>query len=232
VVDQLTYDPQFGNFGRLTTDGPVLLAWGRDAVLDVSVEGQAANRVSNVLYYVPLPMGIRGSVNFSGDLMKSTMTDSDAAFFSKDPTSISFGQGSVSMVYRPIAFEGTLTTSHLRLAMNFGPDGIVRDTGGLAVEPIPDACLNVKAPAKAPATCPKPLPPDQFDGVPEVELFDRTGGGAWHRLPHLNGGQTYDVADAANYVDPSSGAVLVRFVNDRQDPVSVYLGVAIEGTVK
>src|SRR4029077_14869449 len=41
VVDQLTFDPQFGNFGRLGNDGPVLLAWGREAVLDVAVEGQA-----------------------------------------------------------------------------------------------------------------------------------------------------------------------------------------------
>jgi hypothetical protein len=45
-------------------------------------------------------------------------------------------------------------------------------------------------------------------------------------------GQTYDVADAAKYVDPSSGAVLVRFVNDGQDSVNVFLTVSIEGTVK
>ena len=31
VVDQLTNDPQSGNFGRLNADGPVVLAWGRDA---------------------------------------------------------------------------------------------------------------------------------------------------------------------------------------------------------
>jgi hypothetical protein len=68
--------------------------------------------------------------------------------------------------------------------------------------------------------------------MPEIELFDRTGAGTWRRMPHLGGGQTYDVANAANYVDPSTGAVLVRFVNDRQDPVSVYLALSIEGTVK
>src|SRR5207247_1718411 len=88
VVDQLTYDPQFGNFGRLSTDGPVLLAWGRDAVLDVAVEGQAANRVSTVLYYVPLAMAVHGAVTFSGDLVTGTMTESDAAFFSKDPSTM------------------------------------------------------------------------------------------------------------------------------------------------
>ena len=98
--------------------------------------------------------------------------------------------------------------------------------------PIPDACLNVKAPAKPPVDCPKALPPDQFDGMPEVELFDRTGDGTWHRLPHLSQGQTYDVANPARYVDPATGAVLVRFVNDRQDPVNVFLSLAIQGTVK
>jgi hypothetical protein len=80
--------------------------------------------------------------------------------------------------------------------------------------------------------CPKPQPADQFDGIPEVEMFDRTGSGTWHRLPHLSMGQTYDVADATKYVDPATGAVLVRFVNDRQDPVNIYLNVSIQGTVK
>lgn len=234
VVDQLTYDPQFGNFGKLSTDGPVLLAWGRDAVLDVAVEGQAANRVSNVLYYVPLSMGVHGSVNFSGDLVKGTMTDSDAAFFSKDPQSISFGQGSVTMVYRPIAFDGRLTATHVRIGIGFGPEGSVGATGGLKIQPIPDECIGdpIKADKALPSGCPKPLPADQFDGLPEVEIFDRTGAGSWHRLPHLSMGQTYDVANAASYVDAATGAVLVRFVNDRQDPVNVFASVSIEGMVK
>jgi hypothetical protein len=241
VIDQLTFDPQFGNFGRLATDGPILLTWGRESVVNVAVEGQVPNRVSNVLYYIPVAMAVHGSVNFSGDLIKSTMTGSDAAFFSKDPQQMSFGQGSVSMVYRPIAFDGRLTASHIRLGISCCPDGFVVPVGGVKIQPIPDACLDVTAPAspapsappaKPPANCPKALPADQFDGMPEVELFDRTGDGTWHRLPHLNQGQTYDVADAAKYVDPTTGAVLVRFVNERQDPVNVFLSLSIEGTVK
>jgi len=232
VIDQLTYDPQFGNFGRLGTDGPVLLVWGREAVLDVAVEGQAANRVSNVLYYVPLTMGVHGSVSFAGDLVKGTMTESDAAFFSKDPQTMSFGQGSVTMVYRPIQFDGLLTASHIRLSISCCPDGFMNAGGGINVEPIPDACVDVKEPAKPPVVCPKPQPIDNFDGLPDIELFDRTGDGTWHRLPHLSQGQTYDVANAARYVDPSTGAVRVRFVNDRQDPVNVFLDLTIQGTVK
>jgi hypothetical protein len=242
VIDQLTYDPQFGNFGRLSSDGPVLLTWGRAAVMDVAVEGQAPNRVSNVLYYVPLSMGVHGSVSFSGDLIKSTMTGGDAAMFGKDPRAITFGQGSVTMVYRPIAFEGKLTATHIRIGMGFDPGGVVGDIGGVKVAPIPDACLRVEpgataspapgAPLKPRNDCPKPQPADQFDGIPEVEMFDRTGSGTWHRLPHLSMGQTYDVADATKYVDPATGAVLVRFVNDRQEPVNIFLNVSIQGTVK
>lgn len=230
IVNQLTYDPQFGNYGRLSTEGPVLLAWGREGVLDVAVEGQAAKRVSNILYYVPLAMGVRGSVVFSGDLIQATMIETDAVFFSKEPSMISFGQGSVTMSYRPIAFEGRLTTSHLRLQLGFGPEGgPVR--GGAPVEPLPDQCVGADDPKKFP-DCPAPLPPEQFDGLPEIELFDRTGDGTWHRLPHLAMGQTYDVANAARYVDPATGVVQARFVNDRQDQVNLFMNVSIEGTVQ
>jgi hypothetical protein len=234
VIDQLTYDPQFGNFGRLSTDGPVILAWGRDAVLDVAVEGQTANRVSNVLYYIPATMAVHGAVTFSGDLIKSTMTETDAAFFSKDPNTMSFGQGSVTLAYRPIAFDGKLSATHLRLGMSFGPDGSVADTGGLEVKPIPDICVAapVKPAKPLPSACPSALPADQFDGMPELELFDRTGAGAWHRLPHLSMGRTYDVSDAARYVDPGTGSVLVRFVNERQDQVNAFLTLSIQGTVR
>jgi hypothetical protein len=48
----------------------------------------------------------------------------------------------------------------------------------------------------------------------------------------MNMGQTYDVAHAARYTDPGTGQVLIRFVNDRQDPVNIFLNIAIEGTVK
>ena len=117
------------------------------------------------------------------------------------------------------------------MGLSFGPDGSIRDPGGAVIEPLPDACQDPD-PKKRPETCPKPQDQTNFDGLPEVELFDRTGAGAWHRLPHLSQGTTYDLADPANYVDPSTGAVLVRFVNDRQDPVSVYLGLSIQGTVR
>ncbi|MDQ3127253.1 MAG: hypothetical protein M3Q66_02170 [Chloroflexota bacterium] len=233
VIDQLTIDPQFGNLGRLPTEGPVILAWGRDGVIDVTVEDQSANRVSNVLYYVPVPMAVRGRVTFSGDLIRSTVTDADANFFNKDPSFI-FGQGSVTLSFRPIAFAGTLTASHVRMSLGFGPDGAVRDTGGQAIEPIPDICLPdpTGEDRLVPKDCPKPIPADQFDGRPEVEVFDRIGAGSWRRLPHLAENQVYDLAEAARYVDPGTGTMLVRLVNERQDQVNAYLNLSIQGTVK
>jgi hypothetical protein len=236
VIDQLTFDPQFGSTPGLSSETPVLLAWGRERVLDVSVEGQAPNRVSNALYYVPLGMTVRGNVVFKGDLIRSTMTASDAAFFSKDPRQLMFGTGSVTMAYRPIAFTGTLTPSHVRLTISCCGEGGIRDIGGIEIEPVPPVCVpdpaDVKPAPSAPAFCPAPKPPEQFDGLPELELFDRTGKGSWQRLPHLNENAVYDVADPARYVDPATGAILVRLVNERQDQVNAFVSVSIEGTVK
>jgi len=229
ILDQLTYDPNLGNRGSLDEEGPVILAWGRTAVLDVQVEGQSANRVANILYYVPTAMGVSGKVTFAGELIRSTMTATDAAMFSNDGSTLSFGQGSVTMAYRPIAFDGSLTVQRIRLAAGFGPDQILGG-GGIKVEPIPDICLDPKA--KHPAACPKPPRVDEWDGMPEVEIFDQTGAGSWHRLPHFGMGGTYDLVNPARYADPGTGAVLVRFVNDRQEQANIYLNMSIEGTVQ
>jgi hypothetical protein len=230
IVDQLTSDPQFGNTGRLAGNGPVLLAWGRKPVLDISVEGQGANQVSNVLYYVPLTMAIHGRVSFQGDLLTSTVVQTDAGMFNKDPTTFNFGRGSATISYRPLPFEGKLTVSHVRFAFGFGGDGSAVVGGGVTIRPIDDRCLQPQR-KQVVIDCPKPLPRDQFDGMPEVEVFDRTGGGTWHRLTHPSQGLTYDLADPARYVDPATGTLLVRYVNDAQDQVGFGVNVSIEGSL-
>jgi hypothetical protein len=233
VIDQLTSDPQMNTFGQLAANGPVLLAWGRAPVLDVTVEGQGANRQSNVLYYVPASMGIRGKVAFQGDLLTSTLVETDAGFFSKEPSTFNFGRGSATVSYRPVPFEGRLTVTHVRMQFGFGGDQWIAPSGGVEIKPIPDVCLDeVPVPARVPVVCPKPLPPEQFDQMPEVEVFDRTGKGTWHRLTHPSQGQTYDLANAGRYVDPATGILLVRYVNDVQDQVGFAVNVSIEGTVQ
>jgi hypothetical protein len=74
--------------------------------------------------------------------------------------------------------------------------------------------------------------PPRLDGIPVVELFDRTGAGAWVRFPHMGQGAAYRIADPARYVDPATGQVLVRFVNEQQDSgVGFQFNIAISGVV-
>jgi hypothetical protein len=93
------------------------------------------------------------------------------------------------------------------------------------VEPLPSI----------PPTCPNPPTADCAaligDGLPEVEVFD-VKGQAWKRLPHLSGGPRYAVAAPANYVDPTTGTVLIRYVNDRTDGVGFSVDISISGTVR
>jgi hypothetical protein len=225
IIDQLTYDPNFGYSGQLSADGPVVLAWADHELLPVEIEGQQPRRLANVLYYLPTTAAITGKTVFRTDLMRSTVVDSDAAFFSKDPYTISFGRGTATIAYRPISFEGTLATTELAIGLNFGGDLPMT-----LEEPKPVAPLDV-----IPEPCPDPPTPDcvpaGFDGLPEVELYDLTAA-AWRRLPHLSGGTRYAVDDPTRYVDPATGTVLVRFVNDRGDGVGFSFDITIEGTVE
>ena len=228
IVDQLTYDPMFGNQGQLPSDGPVILAWGRDSLLDVEVAGQKPARSANVLYYIPSPMAVSGATVFPSDLIRSAVLSSDAAFFSKDPYTMSFGQGAVTMAYRPIPFGGSLQATKVLLAMGFGEpvNGV-----GKPIAPVPPP--DVEPPVCIDEPCPSedPFPNGGFDGLPEIEVFNLDKA-AWERLPHFVQGQTYALENPADYVDPSTGTIQVRFVNDRAELVGFSFNVAIEGTVR
>jgi len=51
-------------------------------------------------------------------------------------------------------------------------------------------------------------------------------------LPHMNMGPAYSVADPERYIDPATGQVLVRFVNNQQDSgVGFQFNVAISGVI-
>lgn len=233
IIDQLTYDPSVGMSLSLPDDGPVVLAWGRRSIVDVQVAGQRPTNSANVLFYIPVSMSIRGATTFGSDLMRSTVLASDAMITGKDPNAIFIGQGSATIAYRPIAFNGTFTPTKVHLSMGFGGDAI--GANGQPVGPVPAECVPVAAGPSAPPlpkACPTPLPPDQVDGIPEVEVFDRTSAGAWRRLPHFQPGTTYDLDHPDRYVDPSNGTVQVRFVNDQQDGVGISFQVALEGTVR
>jgi hypothetical protein len=223
MVDQLTYDPNFGSTGLLDNEGPVVLAWGSANLLPVEVEHQQPKRLSNVLYYLPARMAVQGLTTFRSGLIRSSVVATDAAFFNKDPFSMNFGRGTATVAYRPTSFEGTLDVSEVAIGLNFGDTGI--NVPATPVEPL----------ASIPPRCPNPptadCAPAVLDGLPEVEVFD-VAGQEWKRLPHLSPGPRYGLGDPARYVDPSSGTVLVRYVNDRQDNVGFSVDISITGTVR
>jgi hypothetical protein len=228
MLNQLTYDPFLGYSGRLDAETPVLLAWGREDVLDVRIEGQTPRRVSNTLFYVPIPMAVSGRTTFANDLVRSTIIESSAMFFSKDPTWLNLGTGTATLAYRPIAYAGSLSVSELAVSMSMS-DSIGGGVGKpiVPLPSIPITCTDVGN------TQPQGCQPRVQDGLPEVELFDLRGEGTWVRLPHLAAGTRYVVTDPDRYVDETSGTVLVRFVNDQPDmSLSFQFGVAISGDVE
>jgi hypothetical protein len=224
MIDQLTFDPNFGFTGQLPADGAVVLAWSDRELLPVEIEGQVARRTGNVLWFLPTDITVSGKTTFRQDLLRNTVVSSDAAFFNKDPFNIGFGRGSAELSYRPISFEGTIDASQLAIGFNFGEFGLpgVEPKPIQPLDAIPPTCGN--PPAEG---CVQPV----FDGLPEVELYDlRTG--TWRRLPHMAGGSRYSVAGPADFVDSATGTVLVRFINDFSDGVNFMLDLSITGDVK
>jgi hypothetical protein len=224
IIDQLTYDPNFGSTGSLSTDGAVVLAWGSGSLLPVDIVGQKPRATGNILYYLPTSVAVSGKTTFRGDLLRSSTIDASAAFFSKDPFSINFGKGSATVAYRPISFTGTFAPTELAMGLNFGGDmPIVAPVKTL--EPLPSI----------PTPCADPPTPDcavaGLDGLPEVELFDLATGD-WVRLPHMAGGSRYAIAEPTRYIDPTSGSVVIRFVNDRSDGVGFSFDLSMTGSVR
>jgi hypothetical protein len=211
MVNQLAFDPTGQTAGSLSADQAVILAFGSDELLDLQVGDQQPRRNANVLYYVPVGIGIHGKVTFGTDLLHSSVLDSNAQFFSKDRFFLSMGAGQATIAYQPIPFEGRFTVSELRLSLGSGGGGQGVLPGGKAITPlasIPATCTdgtNTK-----PAGCVAP----RLDLLPEIEMFDRSGAGAWVRLPQITADASYTLADPARYVDPATGQVQVRFVND------------------
>jgi hypothetical protein len=223
IIDQLSYDPNFGFTGQLPAEGAVVLAWADHDLLPVEIEGQVARRMGNVLWFIPTDISIRGKTMFRSDLLRNTVIATDAAFFNKDPFNISFGRGTADLSYQPIAFKGAIDATELRIGFNFGEIGLPGDPQRIEpLESAPPACDDQGA-----EDCVRPV----FDGLPEIELYDLTTS-TWRRFPHMTGGSRYAIANPEHYVDPSTGGVLVRLINSFNDSVGFNLDVAITGDVK
>ena len=223
IIDQLTYDPNFGFTGSLPADSAVILAWSDDELVPVEIAGQTPRRTGNVLWYLPTDVAIHGTTTFRMDLLRNTVISSDAAFFNKDPFTISFGKGTAELSYRPIAFTGSIAATQLAVGFNFGDPGFSVDptlTGPLDSIPVTCGAEPVEG-------CVQPV----ADGLPELEVFDLRGA-AWRRFPHLTGGSRFAIAEPQRYVDPATGTVLIRFVNENNDNVGFNLDLSITGEVE
>ena len=219
VVDQISVDPMTGFPNAISADGAMLLAWSTDPVVPIELEGQTVRRMANVLYEVPFSYTVTGKAVFANDLMRSSILDVSANWFTKDPSSLSLGAGTARVSYRPVAFEGTFTPAKVTVAMTFGGD--MGMPGGKSkpleettrCEPGAEGCF---------------LPQD---GLPDIEVLDlRTG--AWVQFKHLAQGTAYELVDAARWVDPATGEVQVRFVNERTDQVYFQFMVRLEGEIR
>ena len=224
IIDQLTFDPMMGASGQLPSDGAVVLGWSDRALLPIEIEGQVARRTGNILWFLPADIAVRGKTTFRQDLIRSTVISSDAAFFNKEPNNVAFGRGTAELAYRPISFDGTIDATALAIGFNFG-ELISNEPQPIEpLEAIPPPCTE---PVDGGEPCVRP----EFDALPEVELYDLPTG-TWRRLPHLVGGERYSVAEPARYVDPTTGTVLIRFVNDSGDQVGFNLDLTISGVVR
>jgi hypothetical protein len=219
VVDQISVDPFSGFPNALSPEGAMLVAWGTDPVVPVELEGQTVRRMANVMYQVPFPYTISGKAVFANDLIRTSVLDVGANFFTKDPTSLSLGAGEARVSYRPVPFDGTFDATRVLVAMTFGgeltmPGGQGRPLEArVRCEPGAEGCLVPQ------------------DGLPDVEVLDRRTG-QWVQFEHMVQGVPYTLADPERWVDPASGEVQVTFVNERQDQVYFQFLVRLEGTVR
>jgi hypothetical protein len=219
VIDQISVDPMTGFPNAISGDGAMLLAWGTDPVVPLDLDGQTVRRMANVLYEIPFPYAVSGKAVFASDLIRTAVLDVGANFFTKDPTALSLGTGTVRVSYRPVSFDGTFEAGRVLVLMSFGGDFSVPAGQAKALEeavrcdPAVDDCF----------------PPQ--DGLPDIEVLDRRTG-SWVQFRHMAQGASYELADAARWVDPATGELQVKFVNERPDQVYFQFGVRLEGTIR
>ena len=220
VIDQLSYDPMTGvpvrpsratasscSPGARTPSSPPRSRASRCATWPTSCTRSRSRSPS---------AGPRRSRATSCGAASSRRTSN---FFSRDPWSIQLGTGDVRIAWRPIPFDGTFDATKVVVALSNGGELTMPGGNPVAAEekprcdPAADGCV---------------LPQD---ALPDIEVLDiRTGSGSSSRTWPQS--RPYELADPARWVDPASGEIQVRFVNERPDPVYFQFLVAITGDVR
>ena len=109
-------------------------------------------------------------------------------------------------------------------------NGVGVGAGGKDIEPLP--AIPVRC-TDSENSIPEDCVAGRNDFLPEVEVFDRSGEGAWVRLPRMDAEAGYKLANPSRYVDPATGQVLIRFVNETPESnVGFSFSLALAGTVR
>ncbi len=242
MIDQLSQvASKFGTAGLADGGMPLLVAWDSLPLVPVAIGNEHPQQVADTLYLVSLPLRVAGSVVLTDPLIGRQIVDSTASWATDDGNSLSLGDGSMTVAYQAIPLGGDLHPTALVLAMVEG--------GNMA---IPAPVLNPLPPVQGGTSggqagdgqtgggggvlvIPAPaLKPGVGQGVPTIELFDRTAS-SWTAFSPLAIGQSAAIEQPERFVD-ASGGLLVRFTY--RDPMAqgqqVYfnLGVRIEGNVE
>ena len=232
VIDQLT---QYGDFGRgvssIGGDGPMLVAWRPTPAVGVQLAGEKPNNVGETLLMWPLPMSVSGPATFPAALVRSTLISSDTADGGQQGENLQIGRGTMTVDYRPISSGGTFRVSKLAVSLNQGDGLPMGDPEGAPVQPLTkqpdqDDPVGPREPAAVPGD--GGMKPE-FDGLPEVQLFDRVAG-RWMEFAPFTPQVAREIANPERYVD-SGGSVLVRFVNRSEQLTFFRMQVRLEGEV-
>ena len=197
---------------------------------------RSRDHLGNVLYYLPADLAIRGKTTFRADLLRSTVVGTDSQIFSKDPT---IDQLRSRQRDARLSADRVRRTVHARPTWRSSMNGDPSASGGaVPIEPlasIPPPCPTTPSTLR-PAS--RPHPPRE--GLQPVSSRTGPGGRALRprrpdvaRLPHFDARAraTPSPTRPATSTRPS-GAVLVRYVNDRSDQVGFQVDVALTGTVE
>jgi len=236
VLDALGWSLGLSN--GASQQGPMIVAWTSGAGLDIQL-ATTAKHVGDTLLFYPTTMTVTGRTLWTDPLLARSVLASDANEARDDVGTMALSRGTMTVEWRPMGYGGPFTATSLSMMLTQGERPALTGDGPLVPplpadaqpaqdDPVGDIALasapdgmglkggddaGVAAPADQGVAEPQPVPaPAAFwDGLPDVQLFDRTAE-AWVEFPHPTMQQEFRIAEPARYVD-ETGAFLVRLVN-------------------
>jgi hypothetical protein len=239
MVDQLSQGASKFATGFPDGDMPVFIAWGTEPIVPVTIGTEHPQQVADTLYLVSLPLRAVGKVALVDPLIGHQIVDSTATWASDDGSSLSLGDGSMTVAYQAIPLGGDLRATKLALAMVEGGNLAIPVPAPAPLPPVQGGGSGGSTGGGATGTPPPepaPIPgkPGLGQGVPSFELFDRAAS-SWTAFATLNLGQAATIDHPERFVD-GSGGLLVRFTyaDPQAQGQQVYfnLVVSIEGVVE